>query len=159
VTPPAQLGLPKKASLWPFAERRPPSPFPQIAPQSPHSLAGASPEPRRSLPIVPCFKSRVLRRVSGEARTRFGGGERGHRGRPDYRYLAAASPRTQRIPLAPRYFRGRRFSAPRWRRIVARGRNLYPGLNQGAPVVVHGSSVAVFKVLLHVSVIVPPLKS
>src|ERR1035441_9515623 len=30
------------------------------------------------------------------------GGERGHRGRPDDSYLAAASQRFQRIPLAPK---------------------------------------------------------
>jgi hypothetical protein len=34
------------------------------------SAAGASPEPRRRLAVVPCLKSRVLRRVSGEAPVR-----------------------------------------------------------------------------------------
>src|ERR1035441_6286344 len=49
--------------------------------------------------------------------------ERGRRGRPDDSYLAAASQRFRRIPLAPRHLRGRRCSAPQLRQIVAGGPN------------------------------------
>src|ERR1035441_3789403 len=51
----------------------------------------------------------VLRRDYGGTRSRYGGGERGLRGRPDYSHLAAAAQRFRRIQLALRYFRGRRF--------------------------------------------------
>ena len=95
--------------------------------------------------------------MSGEARTRYGGGERAYRGWPDYGYLAAASPRSQRIPLPPRHFRGGRFSAPPGRQIVVGGPNLYPGLRWGPPAVVLGGSAAVFKVLMHLSLIVAPV--
>jgi hypothetical protein len=104
-------------------------------------------------------RSEVLRRDYGEARTRHRGVEPGHHGRPGYSYMAAVSARFQRIPLAPRYFRGRRFSAPRWRRIVSRGPNLYPGFSQGAPAVMHWGSAAILKILLHLSLIVPRLKA
>ena len=59
-----------------------------------------------------------LRRDYGGTRTRYGGGERGHRGRPDDSYLAAASQRFQRIPLALMHFLGHR--AERHRRTRAK---------------------------------------
>ena len=41
LTPPAQLGLPKKANRWPLTQRSPPRPFPQIGRHSRRSLARA----------------------------------------------------------------------------------------------------------------------
>jgi len=111
--------------LWLLAHRHPHGPFPLTGCQSPRSLAGDSPDNRRS--TSDC-RSEVLRRIYGEARTRSGGGERAYHGRPDDSYLAVVSPRSQRIPLAPRHFRGRRFSAPRRGQFDAGERNLYPGL-------------------------------
>jgi hypothetical protein len=81
-----------------------------------------------------------FRWMGRQSRTWYGGGERGHRGQPDDTYLAAASQRFQRIPLATRYFRDRRCSAPRLRQIVAWGQNPYPGFRRGPLVVVHAGS-------------------
>jgi hypothetical protein len=67
-------------------------------------------------------------RGSGEARPRLGRAERGRRGLLDYRYLAAASQRVQRIPLTAKHLRSRRGSAPGLRPIVAGEPNPYPGL-------------------------------
>jgi hypothetical protein len=39
LAPPAQLGLLKKANLWPLTQRRPPRPFPRLGRQSPGSIA------------------------------------------------------------------------------------------------------------------------
>jgi hypothetical protein len=117
--------VPQKARLWPLAHRHPPGPFLLTGRQSRRSLTGDSPQ---YLWSAIRGTTASLRRISGEARTRSGGGERAYRGRPDDSHLAAASPRFQRIPLAARHFRGRRFSVPRLRQIVAAGRNLYPGL-------------------------------
>ena len=68
---------------------------------------------------------------SGETRVRPGRGKRGHRGRSGYRYLAATSQRSARIPLAARHLQSRRCSAPRLGPIVAGGPNPYPGLRGG----------------------------
>jgi hypothetical protein len=58
---------------------------------------------------------------------RSGGAERGHRGQPDYGYLAGALPRSQRIPLVTKHLRSRRFSAPPRRQFVAGGQVSVPG--------------------------------
>jgi hypothetical protein len=60
--------------------------------------------------------------------TRWGRGQRGHRGRPDDSYRAVASHRFERMPLAVRDLRSKRCSAPGLRPIVAEGPNPYPGL-------------------------------
>ena len=100
-----------------------------------------------------------VRRVSGEARTRSRGGEPSIAGGLINSHLAAESQRFQRIPLATSHLRSRRFSAPGLCQIVAGGPNLYPGLGEGPPAAVHGGSAAIFKVFMHLSLIVPPFKS
>jgi hypothetical protein len=59
--------VPQEPSLWLLTHRVPPGPFPLIGRQSRRSLAGASPETRRS---TSDRRSEVLRRVSGEAPAR-----------------------------------------------------------------------------------------
>jgi hypothetical protein len=88
----------------------------------------------RHLPCPFLLTGRQSRRcLPGEARARSGGGERAYRGRPDYGYLAAASPRFQRIPLAARHLRSRRFSAPPWRQFVAGGQVSVSGSDRVRP--------------------------
>jgi hypothetical protein len=104
-----------------------PSPWPPFPPARHPDLARDAPDTRRTLAVAPLIGDKrcygecpaSVRRISGEAPAPSGGAERAYRGQPDYGYLAAATPRFQRIPLPPRHFRDRRFSPPGLCQIVA----------------------------------------
>ena len=117
----------------PVVRRRPVACSPAATRQSHPSLAVASPDTRRSHTTSGKSATASVRRVSSEAPARSRGAERAYRGRPDYGYLAAASPRFHRIPLAVKHLRSRRSSAPGVCQIVAGVGISIPGLDRVRP--------------------------
>jgi hypothetical protein len=124
--------LPKKACLSLSTRRQPPGPFPRTGRQPPRRLMGASPLLRRSTLLKKQGTTARQRRGSGETPVALRMYERtGGDTVPPSPPKTAKNQMFQRIPLAPRYFRGRRCSAPRWCRIVGGGPNPHPGLRYG----------------------------